>query len=102
MSFTVFYSVHAADGPKTKGKAVKSAPAAPSYGNSDSITEAEVRIYDYVDGEVPALQRMFNKRLRGYRAMGYAIADADDATTADLPIAHHGRRTSSLVSVADR
>jgi superfamily II DNA or RNA helicase len=62
----------------------------------------EVRIYDYVDGEVPALQRMFNKRLRGYRAMGYAIADADDATTADLPIAHHARRTSSLVSVADR
>ena len=31
----------------------------------------EVRIYDYVDREVPMLARMFDKRLRGYRAIGY-------------------------------
>lgn len=31
----------------------------------------EVRIYDYVDIEVPMLGRMFEKRLRGYRAIGY-------------------------------
>jgi hypothetical protein len=31
----------------------------------------EVRIFDYVDREVPMLMRMFDKRLRGYRAMGY-------------------------------
>ena len=36
----------------------------------------EVRIYDYVDAGVPTLMRMFNKRLRGYRAMGYQVADA--------------------------
>jgi len=34
--------------------------------------KTEVRIYDYVDREVPMLLRMFEKRLRGYRAIGYA------------------------------
>ncbi|MGH2361751.1 MAG: DEAD/DEAH box helicase family protein, partial [bacterium] len=33
--------------------------------------KTEVRIYDYVDHEVPMLVRMFDKRLRGYRAIGY-------------------------------
>jgi superfamily II DNA or RNA helicase len=33
--------------------------------------KAEVRIYDYVDSEVPMLARMFERRLRGYRAIGY-------------------------------
>ena len=33
--------------------------------------KTEVRIYDYVDRRVPMLLRMFEKRLRGYRAMGY-------------------------------
>jgi superfamily II DNA or RNA helicase len=32
----------------------------------------EVRIYDYVDREVPMLMRMFEKRLVTYRAIGYA------------------------------
>jgi superfamily II DNA or RNA helicase len=32
----------------------------------------EVRIFDYVDREVPMLLRMFEKRLRGYRGIGYA------------------------------
>ena len=40
----------------------------------------EIRIYDYIDASVPTLMRMFNKRLRGYRAMGYLVAeDAGDA-----------------------
>jgi superfamily II DNA or RNA helicase len=34
--------------------------------------KSEVRIYDYVDPAVPLLARMFEKRLRGYRAIGYA------------------------------
>ena len=34
--------------------------------------KTEVRIYDYVDRAVPMLARMFEKRLRGYRAIGYA------------------------------
>jgi superfamily II DNA or RNA helicase len=32
----------------------------------------EVRIFDYVDRDVPVLFRMFQKRLRGYRSLGYA------------------------------
>ena len=36
----------------------------------------EVRIFDYVDREVPMLLRMFDKRLRGYRAIGYARGEA--------------------------
>lgn len=33
----------------------------------------EVRIYDYVDSNVPMLMNMFKKRLRGYRALDYEI-----------------------------
>ena len=33
--------------------------------------KTEVRIYDYVDREVPMLLKMFKKRLRGYQAIGY-------------------------------
>lgn len=33
-----------------------------------------VRIYDYVDRSVPVLARMFERRARGYRAMGYCEA----------------------------
>lgn len=48
----------------------------------------EVRIYDYVDRNIPALKRMFHKRLRGYRAMGYAKKDKNESTKMmfDLPI----------------
>jgi superfamily II DNA or RNA helicase len=35
--------------------------------------KAEVVIYDYADLQVPMLARMHDKRLRGYRAMGYAV-----------------------------
>ena len=35
----------------------------------------EVRIVDYVDGQIPMLARMFERRLRGYRAMGYEAND---------------------------
>ncbi|MBN1770305.1 MAG: DEAD/DEAH box helicase [Deltaproteobacteria bacterium] len=33
--------------------------------------KTEVRVIDYVDEKVPVLARMFQKRLRGYRALGY-------------------------------
>lgn len=33
--------------------------------------KTEVRIFDYVDRNVPVLARMFDKRLRGYRSIGY-------------------------------
>ncbi|MBI3982869.1 MAG: DEAD/DEAH box helicase family protein [Gemmatimonadetes bacterium] len=38
--------------------------------------KSEVRIFDYVDREVPVLRRMFEKRLRTYRAIGYARGSA--------------------------
>jgi superfamily II DNA or RNA helicase len=34
--------------------------------------KTEVRIYDYVDSAIPMMMKMFEKRLRGYRAIGYA------------------------------
>lgn len=37
--------------------------------------KTEVRIFDYVDREVPVLSRMFEKRLRGYQAIGYVRQD---------------------------
>lgn len=63
----------------------------------------EVRIYDYVDAEVPTLQRMFSKRLRGYRAIGYVTtADAEGMMTADLPMHHRAESfVSSLAGVAN-
>ena len=35
--------------------------------------KAEVRVYDYVDGNVPVLARMAAKRPVGYKALGYTI-----------------------------
>jgi superfamily II DNA or RNA helicase len=34
-------------------------------------SKTEVRVMDYVDHNVPMLAKMFEKRMRGYRAMGY-------------------------------
>jgi superfamily II DNA or RNA helicase len=36
-------------------------------------SKKEVRIYDYVDQKVPMLERMYKRRLHGYRALGYDI-----------------------------
>ena len=35
----------------------------------------DVRIYDYVENDQEQLARMWDKRLRGYRAMGYEVID---------------------------
>jgi len=40
-----------------------------------------VRVYDYVDSQVPMLARMYARRLKGYGAIGYRIGTA----TADGP-----------------
>jgi superfamily II DNA or RNA helicase len=44
--------------------------------------KTEVRVRDYIDGAVPMLSRMFDKRRRGYEAVGYTIRD-DSAPTVD-------------------
>jgi superfamily II DNA or RNA helicase len=39
----------------------------------EHAAKTDVRIHDYVDTGNPALRRMWDKRQRGYRAMGYRI-----------------------------
>jgi very-short-patch-repair endonuclease len=49
----------------------------------------EVRVYDYADLNVPMLARMFDRRCRGYEAIGYAImlpASAVPGWPADVPL----------------
>ena len=50
--------------------------------------KSEVRIYDYVDREVPMLAPMFEKRLRGHRAMGNLC---EDCSALDHPIGSRAR-----------
>jgi Protein NO VEIN, C-terminal len=38
-----------------------------------------VRVYDYVDSCVPVLNRMYDRRLKGYKAVGYEVARPSDA-----------------------
>ena len=38
----------------------------------------EVRVFDYVDHQVPKLTRMFAKRLKSYRSLGYSVEDPSD------------------------
>ena len=35
--------------------------------------KTDVRIYDYVDSEVPMLARMYQRRLRAFRSIGYSV-----------------------------
>lgn len=49
----------------------------------------EVRVYDYADLDVPMLSRMFDRRCRGYEAVGYTIvlpAGAISGWPADVPL----------------
>ncbi|TVT30356.1 MAG: hypothetical protein FHK81_16950 [Marinobacter vinifirmus] len=40
----------------------------------------EVTIYDYLDTGLPMLERMFRKREKGYKAMGYQFSAASGQT----------------------
>ncbi len=49
----------------------------------------EVRVYDYADLNVPMLARMFDRRCRGYEAIGYRIqlpGSAVPGWPADVPL----------------
>ena len=46
--------------------------------------KTDVRIYDYVDRNIPMLVKMFQKRLRGYRAMGYELDKSDNPNKSNL------------------
>jgi superfamily II DNA or RNA helicase len=39
-------------------------------------TKQVVQVYDYVDAAVPLLARMYERRLKGYKAVGYAVQAA--------------------------
>ena len=41
----------------------------------EHATKTDVRIIDFVDAGHPALLWMWDKRQRGYRAMGYRISE---------------------------
>ena len=41
----------------------------------EHASKTDVRIIDFVDTGHPALLRMWDKRQRGYRAMGYRIVE---------------------------
>ena len=41
-------------------------------------SKTDVRIIDFVDTGHPALLKMWDKRQRGYRAMGYRIAEKEN------------------------
>jgi superfamily II DNA or RNA helicase len=47
--------------------------------------KTDVRIYDYVDREVRMLARMFEKRVKGYRAMGYKVVSTFDPECVAAP-----------------
>jgi superfamily II DNA or RNA helicase len=47
--------------------------------------KTEVRVHDYIDGAVPMLSRMFDKRRRGYEAVGYTIRDDTAPTLGAMP-----------------
>lgn len=40
----------------------------------DYDQKREVIIYDYVDDKVPVLARMYKKRVKGYKAIGYELS----------------------------
>ena len=71
-----------------------------------------VRIFDYVDRDVPVLVRMFEKRRRGYRTIGYSEGEptssydrnAGSASSAPLPHAStsHSRATYTSTSTTVR
>jgi len=49
----------------------------------ESEGKTQVTIHDYVDCGLPMLQRMFNKREKSYKSMGYTIRFLNDQDSAD-------------------
>jgi len=41
--------------------------------NRVSYGKKEIRVYDYVDEKVPVLARMYGRRLKGYKALGFTV-----------------------------
>jgi len=41
--------------------------------NRVSYGKKEIQVYDYVDEKVPVLARMYGRRLKGYKALGFTV-----------------------------
>jgi superfamily II DNA or RNA helicase len=65
--------------------------------------KTEVQIFDYVDRDVPMLLRMFERRLRGYRAIGYAQGEAPlgFGATGDELVVEYDEETLQGLAVED-
>lgn len=61
----------------------------------DYIGKKEVRIYDYVDLHVPMLERMYQKRLKGYAAIGYQ-AQMNDSGFSEPNLIYDGQSYDSI------
>lgn len=42
--------------------------------------KTQVKVYDYIDHKEPMLNKMYEKRLKGYQSLGYQINNGDKAT----------------------
>ncbi len=56
-----------------------------------------LRIYDYIDSQDPRLSRMWNKRERGYRALGYTIVRTEHRNHIDPGTPAHARISLPLL-----
>jgi len=41
--------------------------------NRISHEKKEIHVYDYVDEKVPVLSRMYGRRLKGYKVLGFTV-----------------------------
>ena len=41
--------------------------------NRAHYEKKEIRVYDYVDEKVPMLSRMYGRRFKGYKALGFVV-----------------------------
>ena len=60
--------------------------------------KTDVKIYDYVDRNIPMLVKMFQKRLRGYRSINY---EPSKSSNPNLKNSLHGKSTSNMPSLWD-
>jgi superfamily II DNA or RNA helicase len=58
----------------------------------EHTTKTDVGIIDFVDAGHPALLRMWDKRQRGYRGMGYRVLAEFDSLRSDAPMMHTAKK----------
>jgi superfamily II DNA or RNA helicase len=70
------------------------------------------QVYDYIDGHIPMLMRMYERRLKAYRSIGYAVEEPPEAeelrrwaeverTAVETAMAHEKARGFRVQSVQD-